>query len=71
MVDGMNTGYRWWCITCDTWHPRDVSHSTAAHGASDHAAKNNGHTVFVMRHGRTRLELFYFPPNAMPLLAES
>jgi hypothetical protein len=55
-------GYRWWCVTCEFRHAHDVTHRTALKAASDHAANNRGHTVFILRHGMSTLEVFWFPP---------
>jgi heterodisulfide reductase subunit C len=65
---GEDAAYRWWCVTCNVRHPHDVKHRTAVNKASDHAAKNGGHTVFILRGGKATLEVFWFPPhNAPPL----
>jgi hypothetical protein len=60
-----DSGYRYWCVTCDLRHPHDVKHKTAINAASDHAAHNGGHTVFILRHGMSTLEVFWFPPHAV------
>lgn len=61
--------YRWWCVTCNHKHPHNVKHRTAVNAASDHAAQNGGHTVFILHNGKSTLEVFWYPPHTIdPLL---
>jgi hypothetical protein len=64
--EGLVYGFQ--CMTCQRKAGCHLSRRSAVNQGDLHAAQNGGHSVFLMRLGKSTLDVFHYPPHTIDRL---